>query len=364
MKLELITNRRITTGALMMAVAVWLLFLSYAIYPGPPSGDFYQLWLGAQALLRGQDPYGAAVQAEMQHAYQEWGQHGLPYPLPAFYPIVPLTLLPFDTATWLWVALCLGGIATLIFVDPAWRRQVIILLLFVPVFRTVGLRQPTLMWVALAALAIFALHRRWDILAGLCLALLPAKPQVGLIIAVVGGVWALLNQRRAFRWAVLWGVLLWGGAFVLVPGWLASCLRSMLLYRELYTATSLLPLGLIVVVASYRLPWWAGAAAAQVVLFPIHDVYMMLPLLIGWFAIGGPLAWAGVGWSWTWLVVNPGSEAAKLWICILLPYLVAAIWRAAQGREHGWGWLRARRGALPDGYGAPPSQPIDEQVRG
>lgn len=362
----MMTRRWIYTGALLAAVGTWLVFLSYSIYPGPPGGDFYQLWLGARSLAQGQDPYGSAVQAEMLRAYGKWGQHGLPYPLPAFYAIIPLTLLPLDTAMWLWIGLCLLGMATLIFVQPAWRQQVLILLLFVPVFRSVGLRQPTLMWVALAAATIFALHRNRLVLAGLGLALLPAKPQVGLFIAIAGMIWALIYQRRAFWSAIVWGALLWGGAFVLVPNWLSSCLHSILLYRELYPGTSLLPLALIVVLVSYRLPWWAGAAAAQAVMFPIHDVYMTLPLLIAWFAIGGPLAWVGVAWSWSWLVIHSGSVAEKLWVCILAPYVLAAILRAAQGWGYDRAWfgtqIRFLRRSKTSGSGQPHSQVADEEA--
>ncbi len=107
------------------------------------------------------------------------------------------------------------------------------------------------MWVGLEVLLVLALERRWSILAGLCLALLPAKPQVGLVFAVAGAAWALRYQRRSLWWGLALGVVLWGGSFLLVPDWLGATLTSIIRYQALYPASSLLPLGLLVLGSPY-----------------------------------------------------------------------------------------------------------------
>ncbi len=134
-----------------------------------PGADFYQVWLGARTLLAGENPYGEAVRIEMRRAYQEWGQHGLPYPLPALLAVTPFALLPLNIAVVIWLVLCLLAIASLAFVKSDWRLQLAIPLLFLPVTRLVDLRQPTLMWVALGSFLVVAFQQRWSILAGLCL---------------------------------------------------------------------------------------------------------------------------------------------------------------------------------------------------
>lgn len=300
----------------------------------PPGADFYQVWLGARALLAGENPYGEAVRIEMRRAYQEWGQHGLPYPLPALIAITPFALLPLHIAVVIWIVLCLFAIALLAFLKHEWRLQLALPLLFLPVTRLVDLRQPTLMWIALGSVLVIAFQRRWSLLAGLCLALLPAKPQAGLVLALVGFLWAIYNDRQAVRWGVVWGIIFWGGAFVLLPTWIQDCLVAIAKYRALYNTFWLLPLGALCILASMHLPWWAIAATAQAVLFPTHEIYGLSPLLIAWFAIGGRLALIGTSISWGFFFFIEGliSSPQHLMALILVPYLLAAMYR---GYQHG-----------------------------
>jgi len=264
----------------------------------------------------------------MFQIYGEWGRHGLPYPVPALLAILPAALLPASVAIAVMLVGSLIGIAAVVFLHPSWWRQVLIPLLFLPVLRAAGLGQPSLLWVALAVLLVLALQRRWLMVAGFCLAVLPAKPQTGLVIAVVGGLYALRSDRAVLGWFLAWVMVLWGGAFVLVPNWVVVCLDSIIKYRSMYSSVLLLPFGLLIVLASFRLPWWAIASAAQVVLFPIQDLYGALPLVLAWAAIGGPIAWLGVGLSWGWALAAGLSFSWKLWLCILLPYGIAASWQS------------------------------------
>lgn len=314
----------------IVAIVLWLILAGNTDYGGPEGRDFYQMWVGARALLMGYNPYGSIAQHQMMEAYGIWGKHGLPYPIPAFIPIVPLAALPVTIGMWIWAALCLAGIGAGSLISPNWRQHYGIPLLFLPLLRTTGLLQPTLMWVALSILLIIALDRRWTVISGLCLALLPTKPQAGMIMAIAGGLWALRYQRRVIWWGLGWTLILWGGSFVINPNWVQECLNAISKYRDLYPRPSFLPFGLILVIASYRLPWWAKAAALQLILFPIRDVYSTLPLLIAWFAIGGPLAAFGAGISYIWLFMGSVDFIIKIWLCIFLPYTFAALWKARE----------------------------------
>ncbi|PLS76915.1 MAG: hypothetical protein CYG59_26565 [Chloroflexi bacterium] len=336
----------IFTLALAVTTAVWLVTLIRARPAELPSGgDFYQLWLGARALVIGTSPYGESVAHEMREAYDQWGQHGLPYPIPALLPIAPLTILSVGSASAIWVGLCLIAIAAFIVTRPNWPMIAVASLLYIPLIRTVNLQQPTLMWVALAALLVVASERRWSILVGLLLALLPAKPQTGIMFALVGGIWALRCDRRALAWGIGWTVLLWGGPFLFDPGWMEPWLAVVQRYQGLYPHFSLLPLGLFLVALSYRLPWWAVAAVAQVVLFPIRDIYTVLPLLIAWIAVGGPATVAGVILGWAVLFVPGLDFLGHVWLGFLIPLGIAIGWHSfiVSTRTDKWmAWGRRR----------------------
>ncbi len=318
-------------------VLTWILIRYGGIFPGPPGQDFYQLWLGARMLIHGSSPYGEVVQREMSRAYGQWGGHSLPYPLPAVMVVTPLAILPLGTALVVWLSLNLVALSAPVWLQRKGHYHLLLLLVFLPLVRTVGIAQPTLMWTSLAILLVVALQRGWSIPAGLCLALLPAKPQAGLIFATVGAMWALRHQRRALVWAGLWSLVIWGESFLLVPDWLGPVVTSVRRYSVLYPAPSLLPLGLLVIVAAYRLPWWGVAAAAQVILFPVRDIYSTLPLLVGWIAIGGPLGLIGAGLSWGWFALSSLPFVPRLWVSIFLPFAAAALWRAFTVRHNNAG---------------------------
>src|SRR5262249_57983926 len=123
--------------------------------------------------------------------------------------------------------------------------------------------------------------------------LLLLKPQNGLFFALAGLVWGLLADRRALWWFFGVSFSLGAIAFLLEPGWLSAWIAQLQLYQTIVRPPSLLPGGLLLLVACWRLPWWARVAAAQVVFFPLSDLYSALPLLFCWIGIGGPLALAG-----------------------------------------------------------------------
>ena len=95
--------------------------------------------------------------------------------------------------------------------------------------------QVTPLWGALAVLLAWAVRQRRAPLIGLCLVLLPAKPQAGLVLALLVAGWCLWRERRALVWALVFGLPLWGGSAVLLllhPDWLHDWLARLALYSS------------------------------------------------------------------------------------------------------------------------------------
>jgi hypothetical protein len=91
--------------ALVLAVGVISGFVCWLAYrlPPPSTSDFEPIWVGARALLTGQDPY-TVVPTTGTH-------YPLYYPLTAVVIGLPLAPLPFDMARAAWAALSGAGFA-------------------------------------------------------------------------------------------------------------------------------------------------------------------------------------------------------------------------------------------------------------
>jgi hypothetical protein len=319
---------------LALLVAIWVVLFILQGTPDPLGKDFFPLWLGGRLILAGQNPYSADVRAYLvQHWPMPFAAAGILYPVPALLATLPFALLPLAVAVPLWVALGCVTAGSAIKLRLDWKAQIATLFLFMPLYRAVLMKQATLIWLGLAVLLLLALRARWLPLAGLCMAILPAKPQTGLLFALVAAVWALREDRRLLTWATAWAVPIWGGAFLVRPNWIQEALDAVALNSVIVAPQSLLPLGLVLVLVSWRLPWYAIVAAAQVVLFPLTDMYSTAPLLLGWVAIGGPLAWLGAGVSWLWPLLGASNSVPALWVFVLLPYTICALWRSLANRR-------------------------------
>lgn len=324
---------------------LWLAYFFAVAWPDPLGTDFYPVWYGARLALAGENPYGEAALAHLREVWRvPFVEGGLAYPLPALLAAVPFALLPLTLAVPIWLLLGMATTAAAGALREGWRVHALTILLYFPLFRAAHMKQATLIYIGLAVVLVLALRARLLPLAGLCIALLPAKPQNGLLFAVAALVWAWREDRRLFGWAAAWSLPLWLGSLLVMPDWPQAWLAAIARYRLVVEPVSLLPWGLALVAASWRLPWHAVVAAAQVALFPLSDLYGALPLLLGWIAIGGPLAWVGAGISWLWPLLGFPNSTQALWLFVLLPYSACALWRslqasgmsgATQQHEHG-----------------------------
>jgi hypothetical protein len=262
---------------------------------------------------------------------------GFAYPLPAVVAVWPLVLLPLPLAVAIWTVSGTIGTAAAIRLQPEWRDLLLLPLLFTPLHNAAVMNQATLVWCMWIVLLLLAMRGKTLWLVGLCIVLLPAKPQTGILFALAGLIWIWREQQhRTWWWIAGWGLCIWGTSFLLQPNWIQGWLASVGRYSEIVRPFSLLPWGLVLVMVTWRLPWYARLAAAQVVLFPVTDMYSSLPLLLTWVGIGGPLALVGSSLSWLWLLAGLPRGLEVLWATILVPLMACAAWR--------WRVPRARPG--------------------
>lgn len=320
--------------AIVAIIGLWLVLL-VAQQPRDGVGtDFYPIYWAAQVLRAGQNPYGPEMTARLVQAWRvPFAAAGLAYPLPTVVSAWPLLLLPLPLATVLWTSFGAVGSAAVIGLRSNWRSFYLLPFLFMPLHRAILMKQATLVWVALVVIMIVAQRRRWAWLSGLCIVVLPAKPQVGLLFAIAGCVIAWREHKQVLPWIVGWGILIWGGSFWLQPDWVQAWLASVARYNAIVATATVLPWGLVLLLVTWRLPWYARLAAAQVVLFPLSDVYSALPLLLIWIALDPPIALAGSAVSWVWVLAGLPNTITMFWVWIMLPLIIGCMAQTMKRRR-------------------------------
>lgn len=259
--------RAIWATAFLFIVYLLLAYGAYAVFTSriPSSNDFYSRWRGSRALLlEGKDPYSQEVTLEIQRgiygrpAREDEDQVAFAYPLYVSLFILPLAFLPYPQAQALWLSgLVFLTLATVMITLRTfdWKPSsggLLLLslwcLLLYPTARSIILGQFTILVLALVALALWAIQRGWDLLAGCSLALATIKPQMVFLLIPFLLLWALRWRRYRIPGGFLavMGVLLLLPSFIL-PAWIPSFLSGLSRYQaytSLYTAGKS-PLGIL-----------------------------------------------------------------------------------------------------------------------
>lgn len=314
-----IDNQRSISWQRVLGLALSGAYLAFLVVAAlnVPAKDLFPLWAAARGLLAGQNPYGAEIQAVLA---QEWWneptfvQAGVVYPLPMIILVLPLALLPYATAKIVFIGLTL---AALIVAARLMRLPWIAALCFAPVAFGALLAQVTPLWGALAVVLLWAVRQRRAPLIGLCLVLLPAKPQAGLVLALLVAGWCLWRERRALMWALVFGLPLWGGSVVLLlrhPDWLHDWLTRLALYSNtipsnlfILYAPAWVALGVLLV---YQRDWVARAAVVGYMVVPQVGGYSSAALLPTLGEIRGWPLWLALGLSSTLWMPPIGSGDA------------------------------------------------------
>jgi alpha-1,2-mannosyltransferase len=199
---------------------------------GPPyAGDFLQEYVGGWVLLHGDRDrvYDLAYAQELQHDPAVMGmrfdeREFLPIIYPPFYYwlATPLTLLPFNVAALVWLALmtaCLAATALLLQrAYPQHQRLiaglVVAALLFTPLLENLASSQKATVSLLILTGTFLLLDRRRHFAAGLLFGLLAFKPQLTLVIGL-----AMLckGQWRFVLGGLATGVVLVGLSLLVSP---------------------------------------------------------------------------------------------------------------------------------------------------
>jgi hypothetical protein len=249
-------NERALKWFLALFALAFNVALFYIIYQNltPGSTDLYPRWIGAKMFFEGGiSPYdervGIASQTEIygQPARPDQDQVLFAYPFYAVFYIGPLVLVSYQLAAAIYMyimLLTLLGAMTLWLHLMHWLPSPpmlawLILWTVVGYFsvRGVLLAQLAIIGYGGHLLAVWGIYQRWDVLAGLGLALAVIKPQTGYLIVPLLLLWAL--RERRWRLVGSFGAgfgLLMLGSFLLYPPWFGEWWDQIRAYEN-YTET-------------------------------------------------------------------------------------------------------------------------------
>jgi hypothetical protein len=267
--------RRLVIATLVAAVAGHFTYVTLAARERP--NDFAQLWFGAGALVRGENPYDVIGPGRALNV--RWPLY---YPLPSVVAAVPASRLPYRVAS--------AGMAALGFFALAWALM------------GTGYA-PLLGLLSLGAATALYLVQWSPLLAGAIVltplsALWIVKPTVGFACFVA----------RPTRWAMGGGLVLTAIAFLVDPAWLASW-RAALDSPNVapanhagHVAAIQFPGGILILAALTRWRRWEARLLVALACVPqTMLLYETVPLLLiprGWREVTllTALTWGVHGW--------------------------------------------------------------------
>jgi hypothetical protein len=245
-------------------VALGFYFMNVVV-PGPGRyinpADFYPTWYATRTVMQSRDPYSAEVTRNIQTViYGETdsrrNEQRFAYPLFAVLPAIPLAFFSFPTV----LQVCFwGGIVLAIASAWLWCRCVgfkfdmvlcALVLAAPPVSLGIVLRQPTVLYLFLLALAAYLFKREKYMMAGILSALASAKPQLAIFVLVPLVVLTLVNWRKRAPFVIAYTasmIALLGASFALQPNWWGEWMETLRAYRsygkliEPYNAALFLP---------------------------------------------------------------------------------------------------------------------------
>ena len=315
-------------GGNIVALTYFIAVFLFAWYIA--SADLFPIWAAGQGILQGHNPYGPEVQQIIErdwNNFSRYEQAGVSYPLPLILALLPFAFLPYQAAERVFVIVVLFsivGVSRLIKLH--WGSAIG----FAPLVFGALLAQITSLWVVLAMVAIYAVEQRKSFLIGLCIALLPMKPQSGLLIALALYAWCIWRDRKALYWATGLGAVIWLGSVALMPTWPLAWLGQVQKYADLIpsmlfvTYLPALPF-IIAILWSNREPF-AWLTMLNYILLPQVGGYspaMLLPLLR---YLEGWVLWVTVlSTNLIWLALPIPSDPALITWTVWLPLGVGTL---------------------------------------
>ena len=234
--------------------------IAYAAAHDQPRGnlsDLYPRWLGARELLKHRrNPYTPEITREIQQGYygrpldpsrpdDPKDQQGFAYPVYVVFLLAPTVDLPFETVqtAFRWILIALAAVSVCLWLRAlrwklsfGWVLTLAVLMVgWLPMVQGIKLQQLSLLVAALLAACAACLSAGWPFLAGGLLALATIKPQLAWPVVLWLLAWALSDWRSRRRFVLgfaLVMILLFGGAQLLLPGWMGMFLAAIRQYHQ------------------------------------------------------------------------------------------------------------------------------------
>jgi hypothetical protein len=247
--------------AAVVLIAGWRYARQVEYFCRGVEADLYPSWYAAQQVfIEHRSPYSEdAARAIQRGIYGRTVEEGgtpmrdeqrFAYPLFALFAMAPLALVSFASAQtvafWLCVALSLATTwlwSKVMGVRCNFAVCALALAAF-PVALGIVLRQPTVLYLFLLALAAYAAKSERYILAGTALGIAAAKPQLALAVMLPLCCWMISDWPHRKRIALAFTAtlaLLIAAATALQPAWLGEWLHTLAAYRTYANSGS--PLG-------------------------------------------------------------------------------------------------------------------------
>lgn len=215
---------------LIYTVISWWLALNHDVI----NEDFFHYWLGGKMVLAHQDVYSSAAWMAQEHAYHaSW----IPatiflYPIALAVLLAPLGILELHTAYAIWTFAGMVGttVSFLLLLDlwnhPANRIYLVPLFLGLLLYRPliVILRNGQLgaMLLTILTLTAYLWEKGKWLSGGLLVGLIALKPQFGIPLLVLMGVWLMARKRwAALAGMAVAGLLLAGIGWLQKPDWIS-----------------------------------------------------------------------------------------------------------------------------------------------
>lgn len=232
------------TAIALNTTGIYLAFTSrgnYVIW------DFHPLYVAANAVLDGSDPYSSEVTRQIQAL--DYGRSARPgedtqafvYPIAVAYLLAPIALLPLAWAQAAWLSLLeAAALAGIVAIREIWRwprrdwaRPLGYLwcLAFYPLVWSLILGQVAIVVFALIAVATWAILNRRDALAGIALSLTLLKPNLSFLIVPAALLWGWRTGRRQLLTSAgLTASLLVVAPLLVRPNWIQSFMGNLSAY--------------------------------------------------------------------------------------------------------------------------------------
>jgi hypothetical protein len=320
-------------------VAIWFAYGVSKAFPDTQGTDYYPVVeICAGEVLSGRSPYTEKVS---QLIVATWDiiikkhVHVAPvcaYPLPFYILVAPFALLPIGMGVPLWFALILLFPGIFWMLNPNERPKMLLPVVYYPILHGALIKNSTVVWAILIAVLLLALRNRCLALVGAISAILPAKPQVGLLISSFTGTAAAVGSAGGRIALAVSFILFWGVPFIFFPDWPLDWLAAVQQYSSNATVIWFMPFELLVpvlVVSTLvfsRISFVATAAIWTLTIFPVNDLYCAIPLVFAWNSLPLRYAIPGAGLSWLIpLIYEYPNNLEGMWIFLLLPLLLAGV---------------------------------------